>query len=242
MESESSKAGNKVAPLASQLREIIIDMPPGSRLPSEVELSARFGVSRATLRQALELLWIEGWVSRRWGDGTFTLPEPDPRQLPSAIYVDLDHIGSLRDRMAARRVEMVRTHFDLEVQPDGATAVLTRAFTINGKGALCLVDTVPTRYRRTPIDWSQMEDQNCSMQGLLAEVGCRVAKEESDAEIIYAPHDIADLLGMKRRHSLLKLHQRTISAASEVVVRTSAYIDLRYFKHRLVRIVGKSGF
>jgi GntR family transcriptional regulator, transcriptional repressor for pyruvate dehydrogenase complex len=44
---------------------------PGSRLPPERELAGRFGVSRASLRQALKVLEIMGVISQRIGDGTY---------------------------------------------------------------------------------------------------------------------------------------------------------------------------
>jgi GntR family transcriptional regulator, transcriptional repressor for pyruvate dehydrogenase complex len=44
---------------------------PGNRLPPERELAIRFGVSRASLRQALKVLEIMGVISQRVGDGTY---------------------------------------------------------------------------------------------------------------------------------------------------------------------------
>src|SRR5207244_3027818 len=43
----------------------------GTRLPSEPELAAEFGVSRATLREALRALEGQGFVRRLWGSGTY---------------------------------------------------------------------------------------------------------------------------------------------------------------------------
>ena len=55
------------------LRERIAsgDLPAGRRLPSEPVLAAEQGVSRVTLRRALDRLAEEGLVSRRVGAGTF---------------------------------------------------------------------------------------------------------------------------------------------------------------------------
>lgn len=46
----------------------------GEVLPNERELAARFGVARATLRQALEQLELEGRLHRRRGVGTTVAP------------------------------------------------------------------------------------------------------------------------------------------------------------------------
>ena len=44
---------------------------PFQRLPSEIELMAQYGVSRITVRQAIDLLVRRGLAVRRHGKGTF---------------------------------------------------------------------------------------------------------------------------------------------------------------------------
>lgn len=63
-----------------QLRTVLVrtidnEFRPGELLPNERELSARFGVARATLRQALDQLELEGRLVRRRGIGTL-IAEP----------------------------------------------------------------------------------------------------------------------------------------------------------------------
>lgn len=59
--------------VARQLRDVLQrgEMQPGDRLPAERELAVRFDVSRATIRQALEVLHHNGLIERRMGEGTF---------------------------------------------------------------------------------------------------------------------------------------------------------------------------
>ncbi|MGK4584990.1 GntR family transcriptional regulator [Kitasatospora sp. HPMI-4] len=52
------------------LRTIDAEFSTGQVIPNERELSARFGVARATLRQALDQLEMEGRLVRRRGIGT----------------------------------------------------------------------------------------------------------------------------------------------------------------------------
>ena len=64
-------------PLYLQLRDLLREdiasgtYPRGSRLPTEQELSARYGLGRATVRSALEQLEREGLIEKRHGVGSF---------------------------------------------------------------------------------------------------------------------------------------------------------------------------
>ncbi|MFD6419417.1 GntR family transcriptional regulator [Streptomyces sp. NPDC060194] len=64
-------------------RALDTEFAVGEILPNERELAARFGVARATLRQALEQLELEGRLQRRRGVGTTVAP---PR-----VGVAVDH-------------------------------------------------------------------------------------------------------------------------------------------------------
>lgn len=47
------------------------DFPPGTRLPSEMSMGKRFGVSRTVIREAISRLKSEGLVESRQGSGVF---------------------------------------------------------------------------------------------------------------------------------------------------------------------------
>lgn len=51
------------------------EFPQGSQLPSENDLSARFGTTRMTVRQALGDLVREGFIERQHGKGSFVKSE-----------------------------------------------------------------------------------------------------------------------------------------------------------------------
>ncbi|HEY6739521.1 MAG TPA: GntR family transcriptional regulator, partial [Actinopolymorphaceae bacterium] len=73
-------------PLYHQLEQALLrlvtteTMAAGSRFPSETELCARFGVTRPTVRQALDRLVRVGVLRRERGRGTFvaSVPEAPP--------------------------------------------------------------------------------------------------------------------------------------------------------------------
>ncbi|MEW6226783.1 MAG: GntR family transcriptional regulator [Bacillota bacterium] len=67
----------KPVPLYHQVKESLrerieaLEWPPGSRIPTEKELAAEYGVSQITVKQALARLATEGLVERYQGKGTF---------------------------------------------------------------------------------------------------------------------------------------------------------------------------
>lgn len=67
------------------------DLAPGSKIPSEALLCEEFGVSRATIQQALKMLEDAGYIRREQGLGTFYLGTPVPRmqQRPSQVLESL---------------------------------------------------------------------------------------------------------------------------------------------------------
>ena len=60
--------------------------PPGTQLPKEVDLAVELGVSRVTLRPALELLELERLVRREKGFGTFVREEQDVKNRVMVLF------------------------------------------------------------------------------------------------------------------------------------------------------------
>ena len=72
------------------------DIPSGTQLPTEIELQNSYGVSRDTIRKALQKLEMEGVINRRAAIGTFVRPV-------KSIYA-LSSMSSFSEQMLSRGV------------------------------------------------------------------------------------------------------------------------------------------
>src|SRR5918992_2767518 len=79
---------------------------PSERLPSEPDLAASLGVSRATLRDALRSLEEDGFVTRVQGAGTFVTYRPRLRNNLDVNFGVSDLIRSMGARPGSREVRV----------------------------------------------------------------------------------------------------------------------------------------
>ncbi|SNR34819.1 phosphonate metabolism transcriptional regulator PhnF [Puniceibacterium sediminis] len=88
--------------IATALTQDIADTryTPGDKLPTEAELSARFGVNRHTVRRALAELADQGLVHARRGSGVFVTPRPTDYPIGKRVrfHQNLRAAGRLPDR------------------------------------------------------------------------------------------------------------------------------------------------
>ncbi len=93
----------------------------GERIPNELDLAERFGMSRPTMRQALSELVSEGLLVRRRGVGTIVTPDEIHRHVElTSLYEDLAASG--------RKPSTKVLDLELELPPESvATAMRTGA-------------------------------------------------------------------------------------------------------------------
>lgn len=104
--------------IADELRERLTAVGVGRVLPSEAELSTEFGVSRVTIRRALEILRDAGLVDARQGFGWYVAGEP--------LRQHLDELGTIEGQLEARgmRTERRVLEFAFGAAPAAVAAVL----------------------------------------------------------------------------------------------------------------------
>jgi GntR family transcriptional repressor for pyruvate dehydrogenase complex len=148
--------------VADQLRELVMtgELTPGQRLPTESVLASDFGVSRATIREALRVLAAQSLIrtSKGASGGSFvTLPTVDyissfvhanVNLLTETKLVTLEELLEARELVevpAARLAAVRRTDEDIErlrsTVPDDAQRLDTsEEFTHNAEFHTCMLD------------------------------------------------------------------------------------------------------
>jgi GntR family transcriptional regulator len=116
--------------IADRIRDLIERerLGPGTALPSEAELRERLGVSRATIRQALQRLELDGRVERHQGRGTFVAVPALERALPELTSFT-EHLASKGLASSSRllryeRVEHRSARGRRAISPDEPEAAL----------------------------------------------------------------------------------------------------------------------
>lgn len=123
---------------------------PDGKLPAENDLARRLGVSRTTVRAALQVLEQDGILSRRRGIGTRVVPRGDgPIQLELTRLANLDDL--LRERGHEPRTKIVgvatavlaELSIEFELNPKAEWHVIEKLWYADDRPAALLRDHIP---------------------------------------------------------------------------------------------------
>lgn len=194
------------------LRERIRDATysPGSRIPSETELSDEFGVSRATIRTVLAKLAVNGLILRKQGDGTYV----------NARVGELSaHLGNLWDFLyliesngftptikvlsIGRRAATEKEAASLAIEPGEELLEMVRLFCADGKPVILANNVVPASFVREPVD---LVDGHLSIREILQKY-CReeIAFAITDIRSKTVGEEIRAILGDELECAILEL-------------------------------------
>jgi GntR family transcriptional regulator len=118
----------------------------GARFASEREIEEEFGVSRAVIRPALDLLVGDGAIFRVKGSGAFVAPPRQEVEVAGLVRLWLERDGnrpiavrSAREHLPDRTV----SHF-LEIEDHNTLVAHVTAIVDVGEPSVCLVDSYST--------------------------------------------------------------------------------------------------
>lgn len=212
----------------------------GDRLPSEPKLAERLGISRPTLREALQTLEEEGAIVRRHGVGTF-VAEPRP-VLDAGLEVleSIEHMAK-RGGLHVDMGEVViaeRMTTDDEISGLGLTEAeavvsVTRVILAEGKPVAHLTDVLPRRFLRQ-VDLGP--GFHGSVLDTLVERGWP-ALSHSRTELLSeaASQELAHALRVPRGAPLMKLVAQLHATDGQVVDYSISYFVPGSFRFHVVR-------
>jgi GntR family transcriptional regulator len=234
------------------VRKLIAEGDPGSRLPSEAELAARIGVSRVTVREALNRLWYEGALVRRWGAGTFIADRGtgDDQPMFKSIYVDINTVGSLPQEITNRgrkptlaAFSVSRTHAPAWIKREtgfsGELWRVDRCIAIDGIPALLIEDFLPLQIAENTVDPYKLSDLTMDITTFLRQAGVRVVKHEAALDAVIADQETGTALDIPAGSPLLRAKQRAISESGDTITCTEVRYRSEIIGQVLIRTVGE---
>ncbi|CAO3357989.1 GntR family transcriptional regulator [Azospirillum palustre] len=196
--------------IADRLRDEIAArlFEPSGRLPTESEIGTRFGVSRVTVRLALDRLEADGLIERRKGKGTFTAGK--------RVQHPLDRLRSFHESLRLQGL-------DATMRPLSARIVVTPPDLLEDFGSHCLevcrlhlVDGEPVALGRSllppalePVDWQAAGHK--PIYGILQDiVGKPVGGADIEVKAAAADAEVAAALGLPAGAPVLVMDRRSV--------------------------------
>jgi GntR family transcriptional regulator len=224
----------------SELRRAIVggEFSPGSKLPNEEALCARFSVSRITLREAVRGLIEDGYVIRRQGAGTFVTSGPALRNSLDSNFSYTEYLESTGIKVSKKVLDARRIAADEDIAVDldlkiDAEVVMVRRVRIAGKQpAIYSIDCLPADIvdaRRDLKAFSQ------SLYKLLATRGHDVDHARTIITPVIATAEIAAILDVPAGTPLQHLKQVDFDSGGRPVMRSLEWhvpsvIELRVYR------------
>ncbi|GFG49699.1 hypothetical protein CQY20_32920 [Mycolicibacterium agri] len=201
--------------LADRLRDQLLEditnsqLPPGTKLPTEGELSKRFGVSRATVREAVRGLVEAGYVTRRRGSGSYVA---ERRRMPHGLDSTLSYLAMIENAGAKAGMRVLDAVFEestnidsvLHVRPGEKVLAVERVRTADDQPVIYSRDRIPARLLRHDLDLANLDP---SLFALLR--SCGHAADHATATLRAVPSTIctAKMLRVRRGKPLLYIEE-----------------------------------
>jgi GntR family transcriptional regulator len=200
----------KTSAARQQVLELIQQLGVGTAIPSERQLSADLGVSRLTVRAALDDLAREGYLSRRRGSGTYVQQPKISQELTMTSFSeDMRRRGMVpgsRTLSLAHELAGARLGRALQVSPGDKILVIKRLRLADGE--TMAIETLHLPEALVP-GLEAKDLDNSSVYELLADrYGIRVSSGIQAIEPTVTNEDESSALGVPL-HSPAFLFERT---------------------------------
>jgi GntR family transcriptional regulator len=201
-------------PLYLQIKELLTkrlaagDWPPGSAIPSELELAARYDVSQGTVRKAIDALAADNLVVRRQGKGTFVATHTEEAQ-STFRFLRIRRDDGVDEYPASRIVDVRRAKAGekaarlLEIRSGDAVVVVRRILEWQGRPVVLDEMTLPAALFKG-ITRARLDAYAGSMYGFFETAfGVRMLTAQERLKAVAADAQSAALLGVRAGTPLL---------------------------------------
>ncbi len=235
-------ASSKTHQLYLLLKEQIVSgrFTAGWRLPGELALAQTHGLSRVTVRRALDGLAHDGLIRRQAGAGTFVVGGQEPHAVVGDLANTIAHLMAMGRATQVKLLSFeygppppdVRSAFDLPVGECVQRAVRVRA--LDGTPFSYLVTHVPERIGRT---FTARDLAKAPLLSLLERSGVRAGRARQHVSATLAGPDVALHLGIEIGAPLIALTRIVYDTAGAGVEHLAALYrpDLYQFEMELTR-------
>jgi GntR family transcriptional regulator len=225
-----------------ELRKIIVRLAGRGilRLPSEAELSSALGVSRATLRSALQSLQKEGRIRRLHGQGTFI------NRRAVGLQANLAEAGAFVDLLSdagyqasvdivTRRIEPVSPEIaeSLEIREREPVLKIERVFRASGEPAVHSIDRFPSRLLDG--DPMRLGPLSSTFEFVGQHIGSPVCYSVAEVRPVLPPPGIGEALEVAADHPLLRLRHTHVQADEQPVAATEAHVNDEFLRFSVIR-------
>jgi GntR family transcriptional regulator len=207
----------------SETRDLVLDLVDqlevGQAIPSERQLSADLGVSRLTVRAALEDLVREGYLVRRRGAGTFVSEPKIAQELTMTSFTDDMRERGMRP--ASRTLELriasagARLGRLLHVSPSEPIMIANRLRLADGESMA--IETLHVREAFVPGLTAKDLEQHSFYELLRERYGIEIVGGEQTIEPTVTDEDESQALGVPLHSPAFRFERITQSERGDVV-------------------------
>lgn len=200
--------------------------PPAGRLPSEHDLMRRFGISRITVRQAIDLLIKEGLVVRKQGKGTYLAGSTVRHELQELRgFYDVMVAQGLRPEIRLLRFELIEPPPDVlaRLQPqDRRLMFLQRLYSLEGEPIGLASTWLPAA--ASGVTWEQAETHP-SYSILQQLLGIKIARASLAIRGRLAGRSLARTLNVSPKSAVLVLERTSYDREARAREFTEFFVD-----------------